>query len=392
MTRNRQTLFILVAGFVLAGASCGGQESSQDNFFAKDNIISVMHRVNDYQLKHLQRKTDRNWIRATWYTGVMAFYKATDDQKLLDQATAWGEKHKWQVGTEGSGANKLTCCQTWLDLYMIRKEPERLAPTVAWANSREFPAPGFDGVWYTHAPRGKGHRYADSLYVGPPALAKLYKITGEKKYLEIMDAFYWDVYDEIYDKQARFFYRDKRFIGLRSANGKKILWSRGNGWVMGGLPRILEHLPKDHKTYPCYVELLKQMSAALVACQGEDGLWRPNLGDGQQFPMQETSGTGFFVYAIAWGINNGILDRDTYLPVVQKGWAGLVRSVSSDGKVQWGQLVGDRPVLVKQEHSHEYVTGTFLLAGSEMINIVQILSKNSLNQARPAAYPSADHN
>jgi len=112
------------------------------------------------------------------------------------------------------------------------------------------------------------------------------------------------------------------------------------------------------------------MAAAIAPRQSEDGLWRPNLGDVKEFPMQETRGTGFFVYAMAWGIRNGVLDRDTYLPVVRKGWAGLVRSISAGGKVQWGQLVGDRLVAVKQEHSHEYVTGTFLLAGSEILSLV----------------------
>jgi rhamnogalacturonyl hydrolase YesR len=174
MIRNIHTFIMLTAACVLIGAPCGAQESSQDDVFEKSNIISIMHRVNDNQLKKTRGQTDRNWKRATYYTGVMAFYRATHDQKLLDQAIAWGDKHKWQVGTEGSGANKLTCCQTWLDLYMVFKKPEMLAPTVAWANSTEFPAPGFDGAWYTHTPRGKGHRYADSLYVGPPALVKLY--------------------------------------------------------------------------------------------------------------------------------------------------------------------------------------------------------------------------
>ena len=370
MIKARLNLLGIGVAMVLASPLIG-HAVARDDVFAEDSIRELMRKVNDYQLKHPWRKADRNWIRATWYTGVMAAYRATKDERYLDQAMAWGTQHKWQVGTEGSGANKLTCCQTWLDLYMIHKKPEMLAPTQVWADSKVFPAPGFSGQWYTHAPRGKGPLYADSLYVGPPALAKLYSITGEKKYLKIMDTFYWDVYDEIYDKDAWLFYRDKHSIKPRTENGKKIIWSRGNGWVMGGLPRILEHLPKDHRTYTRYITLFKEMSAAVALCQGEDGLWRPNLADAKQFPMQETSGTGFFVYAIAWGINNGILARDVYLPVAKNGWIGLVRSVSPAGKVLWGQLGGHCPVNVRREHSHEYVTATFLLAGSEILYLVQ---------------------
>jgi unsaturated rhamnogalacturonyl hydrolase len=167
------------------------------------------------------------------------------------------------------------------------------------------------------------------------------------------------------------FFRDKRFIGQTTKNGKKIIWSRGNGWVFGGVVRILEYLPADDPQRLHYVELLKTMAASLAKCQGADGLWRPNLADPEDFSMPETSGTGFFCYGIAWGINHGFLDRETYLPVVQKAWAGLVKNVSPEGKVLWGQLVGDRPALVMQEHTHEYVTGTFLLAGSEMIKLTK---------------------
>ena len=113
------------------------------------------------------------------------------------------------------------------------------------------------------------------------------------------------------------------------------------------------------------------MAAAIAKQQQPDGLWRPNLGDPEEYPMPETSGTGFFCYGLAWGVRNGLLDRGTYLPVVKKAWAGLVSCVSPEGKIQWGQLVGDRPVAVQREHSHEYVTGTFLLAGSEVLRLVK---------------------
>lgn len=367
--KTRQKLII---GFLLASIGpLNGEEALDHDIFAKEHVTAIMHKVNDYQIKYPWRETDRDWVRGTWYTSVMAFYKASGDQKLMGQAMAWGEKHQWEVGKEGSGANKLTCVQTWLDLYMIHKDEKMLAPSRAWMDSKKFPAPSFDGVWYTHAPRGVGHRYADSLYVGPPALAKLYKITHDEKYLDIMNRFYWDVCDEIYDKEAHLFYRDKRFIEPRSANGKKVFWSRGNGWVIAGIPLILEYLPKDHESHPRYVTLLKELSKSIAACQGNDGLWRVNLADAESFPTPETSGTAFFCYGMAWGINNGILDRETYLPVVRKAWTGLVRSVSAEGKVQWGQKVGDRPVTVKQSDSHEYVAGTFLLAGSEMLKLKQ---------------------
>lgn len=359
--------FMLIGVVAALAIPLHGQDAAGDDIFARDSILAVMHKANCYQLKHPWQKADRNWIRATYYTGVMAFYRASGDRTILDQAMQWAEENHWQVGTEHAGGNILTCGQTWLELHAIKNDPKMIEPLVKWIDSGKPNAPSGAKVWYLEG----GRRYADSLYVGPPTLAMLARTTGDRKYLKYMDDFYWDVYSELFDKEAGLFYRDKRFIGKKSSNGKKIFWSRGNGWIIAGIPRILEHLPKDHATYQRYLELFKILSAAIAKCQREDGLWCPNLGDPDEFPMQETSGTAFFTYAMAWGVNNGILDRDAYLPVVRKAWAGLVRSISTEGKVQWGQLVGDQPVAVKEQDSHEYVTGAFLLAGSEMLKLAQ---------------------
>ena len=111
------------------------------------------------------------------------------------------------------------------------------------------------------------------------------------------------------------------------------------------------------------------MASELVKRQGTDGFWRPNLDDPQDVPLPETSGTGFFCYGLAWGINHGVLARSRYLPAVRKAWTALSGSVTPEGKVGWGQPVGERPVEVKQEQTHEYVTGTFLLAASEIFKL-----------------------
>jgi rhamnogalacturonyl hydrolase YesR len=330
-------------------------------------VRELMCRVNAWQLAHPWKETDRNWIRGTWYTGVMAAYQATGERAYLEQARRWADKHEWQPGTERSGGNKLTSTQTYLELYFLGPDKASIGPTIRWLDSGEPNAPSGAKVWYLEG----GRRYADSLYVGAPPLAMLAKATGDRKYVDWMNGFFWDVHAEIFDEQAGLFYRDKRFIGQTTASGKKVLWSRGNGWAFASLPRILTYLPEDDPSYDRFEALFKQMAASLAGRQGADGLWRPNLDDPEEFPMPESSGTGFFCYGLAWGVRRGVLDRETYLPVVERAWAGLDRSVSPEGKVQWGQPVGDRPVAVEQDQTHEYVTGTFLLAGSEVLKLVE---------------------
>jgi rhamnogalacturonyl hydrolase YesR len=367
-----------------AGTNAGDQvmtttvsATAAANVFSKSDITLLLKKVNDYQVSHpVMKDSDRNWERGTWYAGLMAAYHATGDRAYLDQALRWSEKHKWQPGTEGKGANKLTCTQTYLELFFLATNHAFIEPTIQWLHSGQPNAPSGVKVWYLS---GTGLRYADSLFVGAPTLAMLAKATGDDKYLDWLNAFFWDVHAEIFDSADGLLYRDKRYIGKTTSEGKKVFWSRGNGWVYAGLPRIISYLPKDEPSRAKFEALFKRMSSAIAKRQPMDGLWRPNLDDPQEFSMPETSGTGFFCYGLAWGINHGVLDRGTYLPVVKRAWDGLVRSVSTEGKVQWGQLVDHQPGDVKQDDSHEYVTGAFLLAGSEVLWLVKndLISQSS---------------
>jgi rhamnogalacturonyl hydrolase YesR len=154
-----------------------------------------------------------------------------------------------------------------------------------------------------------------------------------------------------------------------TADGKKVIWSRGNGWAIAGIARILKYLPKDHASYKRYELIFKDMAQSLKDRQSEEGFWYMNLADPEDFPQKETSGTSFFIYGLAYGINTGLLDAREFLPVVEKAWKSVYSAVSDEGKVQWGQGVGDRPVLIQEEDSHEFVSGTFLLAASEVYKL-----------------------
>jgi unsaturated rhamnogalacturonyl hydrolase len=354
--------------------------------FEKSSIKSIMDKVNKYRYENPWAPTDSNWVRGAYYTGVMAGYQATGDEKYLQQCENLGEMYHWGVAHEDpdswfSGANLLTITQTWLECYMIKQKKEMINPVLEYLEKPNEKNPvSVPSTWYHEG----GQRYVDALYVAPPALAMLYKITGNEKYANWMDSFYWDVYGELYDEDACLFYRDDRFLPhqeniiisdqtkehpfqyQRTLNGKKVLWSRGNGWAFAGTARILKYLPKDYGNRKKYEEVFIDMARSLKERQKEDGSWGMNLDDPKDFPYKESSGTGFFIYGMAWGINNGILNEAEYRPVVEKGWKALCAFVSDEGKVQWGQHIGFSPCVIKQEDSHEYISGIFLLAGSEV--------------------------
>jgi len=103
--------------------------------------------------------------------------------------------------------------------------------------------------------------------------------------------------------------------------------------------------------------------------QGPDGYWRASLLDPESRPIPETSGTGFFTYALAWGMNEGLLGRE-YEPSVRRGWSALVRAVQPSGKLGYVQRVGDQPGDTGPEQTEIYGAGAFLLAGSEVFRLV----------------------
>ncbi len=180
-----------------------------------------------------------------------------------------------------------------------------------------------------------------------------------------MDREWWITSNLLYDPQEHLYFRDATYLQKHEANGNKLFWSRGNGWVMAGLARVLEEMPEDYPTRQKYVEQFREMAFRVAALQGADGLWRPGLLDANAYSLPEVSGSAFFIYALAWGVNHGVVARASYMPVVQKGWAGLVSHIYADGRLGCIQPIGAAPGAFKESSSYVYGVGAFLLAGSE---------------------------
>ena len=344
--------------------------SAQNNTIFKRKFIKErMLKVADWQLKNPNHELT-DWTNGAFFAGVFAAYETTKSKEILAALMAMGEKNNWQTGRRFDHADDIAISQTYIDLYRIKKDRKMIQPTIdaihriQTEKSNEVEKHGI--IWW----------WCDALFMAPPTFAKLGNTTGDETYFELNDKFFAETYDLLYNKDEHLFARDASYLinekneGKRESNGKKVFWSRGNGWVAGGLVRLLKELPKDYPKRGFYENLYKEMMKRVVSLQQTDGLWRSSLLDPEAYPGGEASGSGFYTYALAWGINNKLLDKNTYLPAVKKSWTGLNTLVRPDGKVGWTQPIGADPRKNFDAESWEvYGAGAFLLAGSEIIKL-----------------------
>lgn len=356
------TLFMLVACHLCA------QEP-----FSQFDIRQDMRRVADWQIAHFKEvkysKTD--WVNATFYLGLTRWAALAErengDTSYYDWLCRVAEGERWQVGKELYHADYICVGQSYLDLYRRFGKEEMMKPTQARAEwVIEHPSKETMELDYGDKRTLERWTWCDALFMAPPVYARLYKMTGDKRYLRFMDKEYRATYNRLYDKEEHLFYRDHRYIGQKEANGQKVFWSRGNGWVVGGLVEILRELPEGHKSRKFYEKLFVELCTRIAECQQEDGFWRASLLDPQSYPSPETSGTGFFVYGFAYGINEGLLPRDKFMPCLVKGWKALLSAVEEDGKLGYVQPIGADPKKVTRAMTELYGPGAFLLAGTEI--------------------------
>lgn len=321
-------------------------------------IDAAMKKVANWQLSVAEGKFNRQWTFAALYDGLIAASQTTGNPKYKDAVSDFANQSDWTLlDARFPHADDMAMGQSYLTLYQLDPQPVRMANTKEIMDKLIVrPDDPNKLLWW----------WCDALFMGPPELAHMYAITHDRKYLDYMDHEWWLTSNELYNPQDHLFFRDSRYLNKKQDNGKPLFWSRGNGWVMGGLVNVLEMMPADYPSRAKYVEQLKQMAAALAAIQSKDGLWRSGLLDPDAYELPEISGSAFITYGIAYGINAHILDRKTYLPVVEKAWKGMLGHVYADGRLGSIQPIDAAPGQFKPSASYVYGVGGFLLAGSEL--------------------------
>jgi rhamnogalacturonyl hydrolase YesR len=329
--------------------------------------LAIMRRVAAFELAKFGTTFNNNWVRAVFYAGLMALYRTSQDASYLAAAQSWGQRNNWALGPDHNSrplptpddsrfADNQACVQTYAELYLQNSAaatPAMLATaTAAFDKMIATPVAGRTEWWW-----------CDALFMAPAALARTATALNRPQYIDLMNTLFWDTKAYLFSPTQHLFFRDDSFFASNT------FWSRGNGWAVGGIARILDFLPAADAHRADYENLLREMSDKLRTLQASDGFWRSNLLVPTAFPNPESSGTAFFCYGMAWGINRGVLDRATYLEPVLRAWRALVGVINAQGQIGYVQPVGAQPGPAAVTDTNDYAAGAFLLAGSEIMKL-----------------------
>ena len=360
-------------------------------------VLSVAQRVNDYFMKKYNDPTiptnvgkirpSSLWTRAVYYEGLMELYKVDAQQRYIDYTDRWADFHKWtpRNGITSCDADDQCCEQTYLDRYMMTGQEkmivhvkENLAHQMKTGNDRK--ANGALYGWWT---------WIDAIQMAMPVYSKMYRITGEQKYIDhAMRMYTWSrdtLAGGLFNTQEGLWWRDADYVPpYKEKDGNNCYWSRGSGWVYAALVKVLEDLeamPKLSKQSKKYYKSLKKdfvlMSNGLLKCQREDGFWNPSLMSEANYGGKELTGTALFLYGMSWGMNHGILKNKQYKPACDRAWKAMVKdAVHQDGFLGWVQGTGKDPsagqplAYDKVPDFEDYGTGCFLLGAVEYYRLL----------------------
>jgi rhamnogalacturonyl hydrolase YesR len=345
-----------------AANSGPGAAAAPNPGLAPAQIIQTMKLVDTYWVAHGTNTTSNNWQNSTFHVGNLAYVTAGGASNHV--TLPWATRNHFALQSDPNRPffpDFEAAGEVYLDLEAFHPDPSHLAAIrkrVADENA-SIAAGHIDYV-----------NYVDALNMALPSFARLGVLDHSQTDLNSMQKLFNFAEKQVkgrglFSETAGLWWRDGNYVGTNT------FWSRGNGWAIMAMAKLAKALPASDPRRAEFVRVLTKMAAKLRTIQRSDGFWNVDLGNPNNFAGPETSGTAFFTYAIAWGINNGILPASVYRPVVEKAWQGMVRkAVHSNGLLGFVQGPGSKPAdhqPVKSSDTAAYGVGGFLLAGSQLV-------------------------
>lgn len=345
-------------------------------------VLDAARNANDYFMAKYADPTEPTnvkkirpsslWTRAVYYEGLMALYSIDPKNEYIDYTDRWAAFHKWtpRDGTSTRDADNQCCSQTYLDRFVMTGDSAMMRPTME--NIRGQMAETKLGYW----------TWIDAIQMAMPVYALMYKITGDKAYIDhAMDMYRWSRNEcggGLFNEADGLWWRDADYVPpYKEKDGKQCYWSRGNGWVLAALVRTMDQMKPRGKVYKELKKDFTAMCDALAKCQREDGFWNVSLVSPATYGGKETSGTALFLYGISWGLRKGYLKESQFRPVADKAWKAIAtEALHRDGFLGYVQGTGKDPsagqpvTYDKVPDFEDFGVGCFLLGATEYYKLL----------------------
>jgi rhamnogalacturonyl hydrolase YesR len=362
------------------------QANSPKEHFDRQTLKNTMKKVTDWQINHFSYQATGSagqlhdsginaWTNAVLYIGMSRWAEVSGNPDINLWLKNIGEKSNWEISSNFSRstyglfhADELCAGQFYLDMYSRYGDTKMLES----AKSRLDWIISHQPDTSLSAKNKQSWSWCDALFMAPPIFARMSCLLQDDVYIKYMDKQFKRTFQYLYDPEEHLFFRDDSYFPKRETNGRKIFWGRGNGWVAAGLVNILRCLPSDSQVRPFYEDLFREFVPNLASFQDSSGFWHASLLDPDAYPSPETSATALITYAIAYGVNNGLLEKTTFRPQLVLAWKALSGAINKTGKLGWIQPIGADPRMVTKKMTAVYGVGATLLAVSELYQLTEL--------------------
>lgn len=349
----------------------------------REEVLNTAQKVNNYfMFKYSDPTIPTNvgkirpsnlWTRAVYYEGLMNLYDIDPNYKYIDYTDKWANFHKWctRNGLKTTDADDQCCGQIYIERFFQTNDSSKIANIHKNINLQ------------MQSKRIDYWTWIDAIQMCMPIYAQLYKITGNRNYIDYgMKMYYWSrnaCGGGLFNKKNGFWWRDKDYVPpYKEQDGNDCYWSRGNGWVYAALVRVMKELNPNDKYYRILKKDFIKMSKAFASCQRSDGFWNVSLTSPTTYGGKEVTGTSLFLYGMCWGIEKGILPTKIYHPICDKAWNALEKdAVHNDGQLGYVQGTGKDPSAGQPvTYTHipdfeDFGTGCFLLGCTEYYKLLK---------------------
>jgi rhamnogalacturonyl hydrolase YesR len=294
-----------------------------------------------------------NWQNATFQVGNLDLVRTTGVSN--HRTLPWAQANNYQLQDAPNGpffADYMAAGEAYLALQFFHPDrttlqaiEDRVDAEVTSVQS------GHTDYWNT----------VDALNMAMPSFTQMAVLDNNQADLDAMHTLFEFTKSSLYNP----------LLGLwRNDAGATAFWSRGNGWALAAMAKVLTDLPTTDPHRAEYLQVYQRMALTLLFLQRPDGFWNVDLLNPFDHPGPETTGTALLTYGLAWGVNNGVLPAWLYTPVVQRAWHGMTtKALHPSGLLGFvqGAATGPKDAQpVTATDTAAYGVGAFLLAGQQV--------------------------